>query len=187
MDPILPLLLIIIILIFIIITFFILIIPLELFCEGRYGVWCRLAHFPHHIQSRLIAPICSYPVRFNLALHRKLGGDVVFLCVHSSTKSEQTVSLLIDKLLYIWIRVHSIQRSAGIFLRHCQRHNRPKALSTLTHSTTLLQSRSFNKLWSLCQTLAGFCLVKGGKYIKQLWQIHVTTLTNPCSSFEKSI
>ena len=28
---------------------------------------------------------------------------------------------------------------------HCQRHNRPKALSTLTHSPPLVQSRSFKK------------------------------------------
>ena len=26
-----------------------------------------------------------------------------------------------------------------------------------------------------------FCLPKGEKYIKQLWQIHVATLTNPCN------
>ena len=30
--------------------------------------------------------------------------------------------------------------------KHCPRHNGPKALSTLTHSTPLIQSRSFNKL-----------------------------------------
>ena len=28
--------------------------------------------------------------------------------------------------------------------KHCQRHNGPKALSTLTHSTPLVQSRNFN-------------------------------------------
>ena len=33
----------------------------------------------------------------------------------------------------------------------CQRHNGPKALSTLTHSTPLVQSRSFNKLCSVWQ------------------------------------
>ena len=31
-------------------------------------------------------------------------------------------------------------------LKHCQKHNEPKVLSTLTHSTTLVQSRSFNKI-----------------------------------------
>ena len=31
-------------------------------------------------------------------------------------------------------------------IEHYQRHNAPKALSTLTHSLPLLQSRSFNKL-----------------------------------------
>ena len=36
--------------------------------------------------------------------------------------------------------------------KHCQRHNGPKALSTLIHSTPLVQSRSFNKLWNLDQT-----------------------------------
>ena len=30
--------------------------------------------------------------------------------------------------------------------KHCQRHNGPTVLNTLTHSTPLVQSRSFNKL-----------------------------------------
>ena len=49
--------------------------------------------------------------------------------------------------------------------KHCQRHIRPKALSMLTHSTPLVQSRSFNKLWYLGQT-SWFCLAKGENYIK---------------------
>ena len=64
-------------------------------------------------------------------------------------------------------------------LKHCQRHNGPKALSTLTHSTTLVQSRSFNKLWNLGQLHFGF--------VWQLRQIHVKTLTKPCSNFAKSM
>ena len=35
--------------------------------------------------------------------------------------------------------------------KHCQRHNRPKALSTLTKLATFGLSRSFNKVWSFCQ------------------------------------
>ena len=42
------------------------------------------------------------------------------------------------------------------FIIHCQRHNGHKALSTLTHLTHLVQSRSFNKLWNLSQTSAWF-------------------------------
>ena len=42
------------------------------------------------------------------------------------------------------------------------------------------------KLLNLGQTSACFCLAKGNKYIEQLWQIHVTCLTNPCKSFDKS-
>lgn len=57
-----------------------------------------------------------------------------------------------------------------------------QALTTLTHSTPLVQSRSFNKLWNLGQTSVWFCLARGEKYVEQLWQIHVTTLTNPCSN-----
>ena len=59
----------------------------------------------------------------------------------------------------------------------CQRHNGPKALSTLTRSTLLVQGRSFKafKLWNLGQTSARFCFAKGKKYIEQLWQICVTT------------
>ena len=39
--------------------------------------------------------------------------------------------------------------SVRCFIKHCKRRNRPKALSTLTHSTPFVQSRSFNKLWNL--------------------------------------
>ena len=68
----------------------------------------------------------------------------------------------------------------GKYKKNCQRHNGPKALSTLTHSTPLVQSSTcFNKLWILGQTSAWFCSAKGKKYIEHLWQIHVTTLTNP--------
>ena len=59
--------------------------------------------------------------------------------------------------------------------KHCKRHNRPKVLSTLNHSTPLVQSRSFNKLWNLGQTSTWFCLSKGNKYIKQLWPINLRT------------
>ena len=41
------------------------------------------------------------------------------------------------------------------------------------------------KLLNLGQTSACFCLAKGNKYI-QLWQIHVTCVTNPCRNFDKS-
>ena len=78
--------------------------------------------------------------------------------------------------------------------KHCQRHNRPKKLSTLTHSTPPVQSKSFNKHWKLGQTSAFFCSANGEKYKEQLWQIHVTTLTNassnfenPCNTFTKSM
>ena len=43
-------------------------------------------------------------------------------------------------------------------LKHSQKHNGPKTLSTLTHSTTLFQSRGFNKLWNLGQTSASLGL-----------------------------
>ena len=56
---------------------------------------------------------------------------------------------------------------------HCQRHNRPKALSTLTHSTILFQIRSLNKHWNLGQTSVWFC--------SKEQEIHNTTLTNSCN------
>ena len=71
-------------------------------------------------------------------------------------------------------------------IEHYQRHNGPKALNTLTHSTPFVQSRGFNKLWNLGQTSAWSCLTKVKKYVEQLGQIHITTLTNPCSHFDKS-
>ena len=68
--------------------------------------------------------------------------------------------------------------------RHCQMHNGPKALSTSTHSTPFVQSRSFNNLWNPGQTSARFCLEKGKKYMWQFRHIHVT---NPHSNFDKSM
>ena len=63
-----------------------------------------------------------------------------------------------------------------------------KALSsTLTHSTPSVQSRSFNKLWNLGQSSAWPYLVKGEKYIGELWQIHATSERNSCINFGKSI
>ena len=41
-------------------------------------------------------------------------------------------------------------------IEHYQRHNGAEALSTLTHSTPFVQSRSFNTLWNLDQTLVYF-------------------------------
>ena len=39
---------------------------------------------------------------------------------------------------------------------------------------------------NLGQTPAWFCLAKGEKHIKQLWQIHVSILRNPYNNFDKS-
>ena len=70
--------------------------------------------------------------------------------------------------------------------KHRQRHNGPKALSTLTHTTPLIQSRNFKKLPIFGQISASFYLTKSRKHIKQLltnlctnlksmfWQIHIT-------------
>ena len=78
----------------------------------------------------------------------------------------------------------------------------PKALSTVTHLTPLVQSRSFVKFWNLGQTSAESCLAeicldlfclsnlslvlfgKGREIYRK--QIHGATLTNPCTSEEKS-
>ena len=121
--------------------------------------------------------------------------------------------LLLNKWLYLWNLVYQVKKvkcssqSSLIFrprtlrtlssgqrlitattrFKHCQRHNGPKAFSTLTHSTPSVQSRSINKLWNLGQTSAWFCLAKSKKYIEQLWQIYVTTFTNPWGNFDKSM
>ena len=58
----------------------------------------------------------------------------------------------------------TFRKGKGSIQKHCQRHNRPKALSMLIHSTPLVQNRSFNKLWNLGETSAWFCLAKGEKY-----------------------
>ena len=46
---------------------------------------------------------------------------------------------------------------------------------------------SKQKLQQALISSAWFCLAKGEEYIEHLWQIHVTTLTNPCSNLDKSM
>ena len=67
-----------------------------------------------------------------------------------------------------------LQRSYFHPIKHCRRHNVPKALRTLTSSN----------LW---HPSAWFCLAKGKKFLCQFWQIHVPILTNPSINFDKSI
>ena len=64
--------------------------------------------------------------------------------------------------------------------KHCQKHNGPKALSTLTHATPLALNRSSNKLLYLGKTSAWIFFGKGR-------EIHRTTLTNPCNNLENPI
>ena len=63
----------------------------------------------------------------------------------------------------IWGRITFNWDSPG---KQWQRHIGPKALSALTQSTSLFQSRSFKNFWNLGQTSAWFCLAKGEKYIQ---------------------
>ena len=80
------------------------------------------------------------------------------------------------------VKISSLE--SCIKYQHCQM---PKALSSWTHSRHLVESRSFKTLWNLGQTSVWFCKAKAEKYIEQFWQIHVTTLTNPCINFDKSM
>ena len=49
-----------------------------------------------------------------------------------------------------------------------KRHNGPKALSALTNSMPLVQSRNFNKFGNLGQNSACFCLAKGQEYMLRM-------------------
>ena len=79
--------------------------------------------------------------------------------------------------------------------KHCKRHDgHDRALSTLTHITPSVQSRSFNKLWNLGRTSVRFCLAKFTKSTEwptdnvRQWSnsgpilLDVTSLENPCIS-----
>ena len=72
--------------------------------------------------------------------------------------------LLNKRLLLLFkLRLFLTERPSPFFLILAKEKNIanvPKSLSTLTHSTPLVQSRSFNKLWNLGQTSAWFCLAK---------------------------
>ena len=81
--------------------------------------------------------------------------------------------------------------------KHCKRHDgHDRALSTLTHITPSVQSRSFNKLWNLGRTSVRFCLAKFTKSTEWLtdnvrqWSnsgpilIIVTSLENPCINLD---
>ena len=49
-------------------------------------------------------------------------------------------------MLLLWMEVIIDLKKGETKKKHSQMHNRPKALSTLTHSTPLVQSISFNEL-----------------------------------------
>ena len=90
--------------------------------------------------------------------------------------SKPSKSEIITELIY----------TKGLLKRkHCQRHNGPKALSTLTHSTPLVQSRNINKLWNFYQTLAYFFWHRAkstqnfDKSMLQLRDIHVGENSQP--------
>ena len=46
---------------------------------------------------------------------------------------------------------------------------------------------SFSQSTGLGQTSTRVCLVKGKKYIEQLRQVHVSTLSNPYNTFDQSM
>ena len=57
------------------------------------------------------------------------------------SSSGSSIARLAKKNFYGWQKIPLV----GLSKRHCQRHMGPKALSTLTNSTYLVQSKSFNK------------------------------------------
>ena len=65
-------------------------------------------------------------------------------------------------------------------IKNCQRHNRPKELSTLTQSTPELQQalKSWSRASNPCHNFEESML--------QIREIQVAILTNPCNNIEKS-
>ena len=73
----------------------------------------------------------------------------VELCCNCESDNGVTIEIDCEKVtLGKWVH-KDIKRSSFDLLKHCQRLNGLKALNTLTHSTPLVQSRCFNKLWNL--------------------------------------
>ena len=66
--------------------------------------------------------------------------------------------------LDIWPRNDFLTKQEKTLIKHCQRHNGPKALRTLTQLTLFFQSRGFYNLWNLGQASAWFCLAIGKKW-----------------------
>ena len=86
------------------------------------------------------------------------------LVLHSTSSS-----LLLPLFLQCWTcpRLLDIKGLVAIYAgaNFLYPHNGVKALSTLTQSTPLYQSRSFNNLWYLGQTSAWFCFARGEEYM----------------------
>ena len=82
--------------------------------------------------------------------------------------------------------IYKIIFKTFIHLKHCQRHNDPKALSTFTQNNTF---SSKQKLQQALKSWSNFILVWFENleiFMYQLWQI-VSTLTNPSNNLEKSM
>ena len=117
-----------------------------------------------------VQPVCSVSYRFLCYL-----GDLCYLNDHprSSTINTNVMNCGTEGILKHKNALQTYLLFINIKNQTLPRHNRPNALSNLTHSTPLPQSRSFNKHWNLDQTSVCFCLEKGEKNKEKLWQIHV--------------
>ena len=87
-------------------------------------------------------------------------------------------------MIHVWRIALKLTCVPSPLLKYCQTHNGSKALSTLAHSTSLVQSRSFNNHWSKF-TLVLFDKGQQNSY-NNIEKPHVTNITKECSNIDQS-
>ena len=120
-----------------------------------------LPPWPHSRYNFLFEKSCHFFVAFSIKW--KMPCQLIWLLIvfHNTSKKipppgqppkEIRKNNTLKRFYHIKCFISSLEKNWSQDWSWCQRHNRPKALRT--HSTPLVQSRSFKKLWNLDQTLA---------------------------------
>ena len=139
----------------------------EISAVTRFRICPKLLHFP---TFKFFTPPYCTRVSVYMMLRLGIGWDPQYAAVFCLSNCHGHILLNLVIFLQKWHGTYLPEAEK----KHCQGHHGPKALSTVTHSIPLVQSRSFNKLWNIGKTSAWFCLSKGEKYVEKVWQIHIT-------------
>ena len=114
---------------------------LTIFCYQSDQMWCSLPNIWTVSKPQCASLLLNlWPNTF--VFHDFLSLFIFHLLMPCGHFWALELFISIQERFHMHIAIHSLHKRK----KHSKRHNGPKALRTLTHSTPLVQSRSFNKL-----------------------------------------